>query len=57
MDLDFYDDIRIIVKKKQWKSIIHKNLSINDLCVSVFDIEAVCFHTITCIGVWSCSLS
>ena len=57
MDLDFYDDIRIIVKKKQWKSIIHKNLSINDLCVSVFDIDAVCFHTITSIGVWSCSLS
>ena len=35
MDLDFYDDITITVRRKQWKSIIHKNVSINYLCVTV----------------------
>ena len=34
MNLDFYDDIRNIVKRKQLKSIIHKNVG-----YSVFDME------------------
>ena len=35
MNLDLYDDIRIIVKRKQQESIIKQNVSINDLCVTV----------------------
>ena len=53
MDLNFYEDITIIVRGNSEKASFIKCYQKWPLWYSVFDIDAMCLHSITGIGVWS----